>query len=198
MTAVGMLVGAGAATASTKKKAPPPACKLVKAQPGNGNGGSVSDQSLDITSADVASNATTLTSVIRVVKLATGTQDTATPTGREWDMNFTVNGKEATLQVYDGPFGTFASTGQATLDTAKSEIRVNVSLADIASKLNVPIKNKSSILTNFIVTSKSTVEGPAVPGAFGAGTYFQTGQTDRASSPARYLAGSSSCVVVGK
>jgi hypothetical protein len=193
MTVAGMLVGAGAASATTKKKTQPPVCKLVKAQPGG-----VSDQSLDITSADVASNATTLTSVIRVVKLSAGTSDTATPTGREWDMNFTVSGKEVTLQVYDGPFGAVAGTGTPTLDTAKNEVRINVSLADLASKLGVQIKNKSSVLTNFVVTSKSTVEGPAIPGVIGAGTYFQTGQTDRATSPAKYTAGASSCVVVGK
>jgi hypothetical protein len=124
-------VGADAASAATKKpvkKPAPPVCNLVKKAPSG-----LSDQSMDITSADVATNATTLTTVIRVVKLTT--TDTSSPEGRQWEFDFKVDGSSLdVLAVTNGPFGTTTTYnyGTATLDPTKNEIRYSISLADFA------------------------------------------------------------------
>lgn len=193
-TAAAMLVSAGAASATVKKKKPvvKPSCKIVAAKPGG-----VSDQSLDIVYGDVASDAKNLTAVIGVAKLAASGQDSANPLGREWDINFTVDGKPVSLQIYDGEFGVASRMGTATLDTTKNEVRITISLADLATKQNAQVRNKASLITNFVVNTDETIEGPNVPGAFGQGTYYQKGQADRVLSSAKYTAGNPSCVKIG-
>src|SRR4051812_48412561 len=110
LVVVAALIGAGSASAATKKKhrkppPPKPVCHLVGA-----GTASTSDQSLKITSADIATNATSLTFVIRVAKLATG-PDSNAPTGREWQFSFSQDGHQQTLAVDDGPFGTTTTFG---------------------------------------------------------------------------------------
>ena len=192
------LVSAGAASAAVKKKpAPkpaPPVCYLVKA-----DAGGVTDPSLDITSADVATDATRITVVFRVVKLTTGT-DTTSPFGRQWTLAFTIDGHLVSFNIYDGPFGAMASyPGQAPVfDTTKNEIRFTTTLSQLADASATPqIQNKKSVLTAFKASSEETVEGPDVPGALHGGTLFGLQQADAAQSAKSYIAGTPSCVKVG-
>ncbi|MDQ1686364.1 MAG: hypothetical protein QOC82_3101 [Frankiaceae bacterium] len=192
-TAAAMVVSAGMASAAVKKKAPKPSCKIVAAKPGG-----ISDQSLDIVYGDVASDAKNLTAVIGVAKLIASGQDSDNRLGREWDISFTIDGKQVTLQSYDGALASsFAANGTLSFDTKNNQVRVTISLADLANKLNAPVRNKASVITNFVVNTATTIVGPAVPGALRAGTYYQTGQADRVLSSAKYTAGSPSCVKVG-
>jgi len=195
---VAALVIAGAASATVKKKpAPkpvPPVCDLVKT-----TAGGVTDQSLDITSADVATDATRLTTVIRVAKLTTGT-DPNSPAGRQWTLSFTIDGHLVSVNVYDGPFGTMASYPGDTpvLDTTKNEIRFTILLSKLADASATPqVRNHVSVLTAFNVSSNETVEGPDVPGAVHGGTLFRLQQPDAATSTKKYIAGTPSCVKVG-
>jgi len=193
------LVSAGAASATVKKKKPapkpaPPVCYLVKT-----TAGGVTDPSLDITSADVATDATRITVVFRVAKLTTGT-DTTSPFGRQWTLSFTIDGHLVSFNIYDGPFGTMTSyPGQAPVfDTTKNEIRFTTTLSQLANTSATPeIRNKSSVLTAFKVSSEETVEGPDVPGALHGGTLFGLQQADAAQSARSYIAGQPSCVKVG-
>jgi hypothetical protein len=193
------LVTAGAASATVKKKPtpkpPPPVCYLVKT-----TSGGVTDPSLDITSADVASDATRITTVVRVAKLTTGT-DTTSPTGRQWTLSFTIDGHLVSFSIYDGPFGPMTSYpgDKPVFDTTKNEIRFTTTLAQLANASATPeIKNKASVLTAFNASSKETVEGPNLPGGLQGGTLFGLQQADSAQSAAKYIAGQKSCVTVGK
>lgn len=190
------LATAGSAEAATKHKPAPkpkPVCDLVKTAAGG-----VTDQSLDITSADVATNATMLTSVVRVAKLTTGA-DSASPAGRQWTLAFTIDGHLVSVNVYDGPFGTMASyPGTVTLDTVKNEIRFSTKLSDLANASATPqIRNGKSVLTSFQASSNETVEGPNAAPVLRGGTLFGLQQADSASSGAKYIAGTPSCVTVG-
>lgn len=193
------LAAAGAASATTKKKprkpAPKPVCHLVGA-----GTSSPTDDSLKITSADIATNATMLTVVIRVAKLATGA-DPGAPTGRQWELDFTADNRQMSLGVFDGPAGT-ASTygiGTATLDTAKNEIRYSVKLADLASKTSTPmVKNGSTSFANFTAFSALVVQAPSQARAAGFGAYiWPISRADSAQSTKKYTAGYPSCVTVG-
>jgi hypothetical protein len=195
------LVSAGAASATVKKKPKPKpkplptSCKLV-----NTASGGVTDQSLDITSADVATDATRITVVFRVAKLTAGT-DTSSPLGRQWTLSFTIDGHLVSFNIYDGPFGAMASypsSTQPVFDTTKNEIRFTTTLKQLADASATPeIRNKGSVLTAFNVFSNETVEGPNVPGAIRGGTLFGLQQADSASSSKKYIAGYPSCVKVG-
>jgi hypothetical protein len=109
------------------------------------------EDSLDLVSADVASNAKTLTAVIRVNKLS----DAATsPAGRSYDLNFTIPGAPNALYIravlatgsaptyeagYKMPVGaeginpttlaTKLADGTGTADTKKNEIRIHVPIS---------------------------------------------------------------------
>ena len=193
------LAAAGAASATMKKKprkpAPKPVCHLVGA-----GTSSPTDDSLKITSADIATNATTLTIVVRVNKLATGT-DAQAPTGRQWEFDFTADNRQMTLGVFDGPAGTATTygIGTATLDTAKNEIRYSVSLADLANKTSTPkVKNGSTNFANFVAFTQLVVQAPAAARTAGFGPYFWPIESaDRAQGTTRYTAGYPSCVKVG-
>ena len=193
------LVTAGAASATVKKKKPapkpvPPVCDLVKT-----TSGGVTDSSLDNPSADVATDATRITTVIRVAKLTTGT-DTTSPFGRQWTLSFTIDGHLVSFNIYDGPFGHMTSyPGQPPVfDTTKNEIRFTTTLSQLANASGTPeIRNKASVLTAFNASAEESVEGPNVPGAVRGGTLFGLQQTDAASSAKKYVAGTPSCVKVG-
>jgi hypothetical protein len=201
---VATLVTAGAASATTKKKPrkPPPPPKPVCHLVGAGTG-TTTDQSLKITSADLASNASTLTVVVRVAKLTTGTDPNA-PTGRQWELDFTADGHQQSLGIYDGPSGTTTTygVGTATLDTTKNEVRFSISLKDLSAATSTPtVKNGSTSFSNFAAFTALVVQSP--PGSHTAGfgpSLWPLENADRAvsSSKTKYTAGYPSCVAVGK
>ena len=192
------LVSAGTASATVKKKAAPkpkPVCGLVTS-PTDPNS---SDSNLDITSADVATNATMLTTAIRVASLAAW-PDTKSPLGRQWTISFTIDGHLATVTVTDGPFGVTSSypAKSVTLDTAAKEIRFSIPLNTLSDASATPaVRNGKSIITKFSVSTNETVQGPDASPVLKGGTYFGLRLVDTAVSGKKYLAGTPSCLKVG-
>lgn len=175
---------ADSAARRPKPKPPKPACNLVLDV-----GGDASDSSLDVVSADVATNATTLTWVIRPRQL-TSSPDTQSPTGRAWQLSFVVGAKQVTLGVTDGPFGPqelIAYEGKISVDPSRNEVRYSVLL----KSLTVPIVNGSSVLTGLTTLTESVVQKPSPLG------YTGLLHADNAAGSRSYLAGFPSCVAVG-
>ena len=171
-----------------KPKPPPPVCLLVKDAPndatGNGTGlaETPNDPNLDILTADVASNATTLTSVIRLSAVdGTGSNS---PLGRDYLVSFMAKGTVVELVASVGAAGNSwaAAKGTGTVDTAKKEVRMHVPLA----ALPVPVK-AGDVLSQIKVTSWRSV-GPGVR---------RIGLVDTGIAIANYPLGARSCVTVG-
>lgn len=163
------------------------------------------DPSLDITSADVATNKTMLTAVIRVAKLSTGFDATA-PFGRMWSLLMAVPGASAGQVVVsgeDGPFGVRDAQGlggKVTLDTKTNSILVTEKLSTLASSFKAHIVYRKTRLTQLYASAGAVVEEPDAGGL--SNLDFQEvgghdGAPNSGSSPASYLAGAPSCVKVG-
>ncbi|MDQ1689289.1 MAG: hypothetical protein QOK42_2264 [Frankiaceae bacterium] len=200
---------APAATAMAAAKPAPkvkPMCKQVTDDAGDpyivrqAPSQTAPDDALDVLSADVATNATTMTVAIRVKKLAAF--PTTSPAGGTYQMTFNVGNEEATYYalVSSGPnglyseFGTRAALPAVTsvptvlgtptpvLDLAKNEVRLSFPLSLFGSvKL---VKGKTKI---------APIETTAGRGNHGRGVF-----ADDAVGGKNYVAGSASCLVVGK
>jgi hypothetical protein len=188
------LVVAGTAGAVTKPK---PVCNLVKDAAGDASVQPPlpSDDSLDIVSADVASNAKNVTAVLRLKSL--GATSPYSVTGRNYYMQFDAPGaanpiyfsaeSDATgtsyhwgdLETANG-LGTYTTKGDATgvTDVAKNEIRMTVSVRDLADLGKTKPGNKLSSLH----ASTTAVLGVLVA------------DVDTADGSKSYVAGSPSCV----
>jgi len=190
------------ATGTTKVKR---ACHLVTdatddaKTPANAN-----DPSLDITSADIATNKKSMTAVIRVAKL-TSSADSQAPLGRSWQIKMAVPGANAgqlILAVTDGPFGPRDGDGlggTVKLDPATNSISVTESLKVLATAFHAHIAFGKTRLTQFFAQSAAAVQEPAVEHL--STLDYPAGAKDNAPSfavsPATYVAGAPSCVKVG-
>lgn len=196
------VVGAGAATA-----APKPVCNLLTDPAGDANGsfiadgisGAPSEDAVDIVSADIASSKKLVTTVLRVKKLSTSSL--TAPGGLHWKFFFTVGDSQAYTQAVapaggsvsftygtiDDATGTSTSLGEAVgvLDTKKSEIRITVP----ASALPETPKPGAKI-------AELAPNAGRFFGNDNAVTFSDS--TDSATSDKTYVAGSASCVAVGK
>ena len=191
------LVVAGAAGAVTKPK---PVCNLVKDDAGDASVQPPlpSDDSLDIVSGDVASNAKSVTAVLRLKSL--GATSPYSVTGRNYYMQFDVPGaanpvyfsaeSDATGTAYHwgdlettNGLPTYTPKGDATgvTDVAKNEIRITVSVSDLAALGKTKPGNKLSALH----ASTTAVLGVLVA------------DVDTADGTKAYLAGAPSCVKPG-
>jgi hypothetical protein len=213
--AASMAVAGGAASAAPKKPKPkvePPVCNLVVDEKGDdGNEVFRHSDSLDIVGADIASDAKSVTAVIRVAKYL-ATDSNAAPTGRAWSMEFSVPDAETPLWlgVQVTPTGTLFRHGwvdgtirrnlgpaEGVIDEAKGELRVTAPVgiwAETGPKGTVPTKGGT-------VKAGSKVTGLAAAsynfiGAAAAGGSLQPGDTAEGSKS--YTAGAPSCVAVGK
>lgn len=183
------------------------ACNQVTDRDGDASDVAGTNESLDIVSADLGSDATTVTAVIRV-KTLLETSPT-TPQTRNYYLLFSTNKPSARmflnvtmyqggvarygwgtigpvdplglLTLYDDGFGV---VHQATgfLDVEKNEIHVSALVSDLSAKGGVAPGAKLSKLE--------------------AATFYQLGffifEADNALSAADYVAGSPSCVTPGK
>jgi len=198
--------GVAAEAAPKKQKPKPPVCNLVTDAKGDADDISAAEDvgpnspALDILSADIATDATNITAVLRVDKLTKN--DSTSPLGNAWYVYFSGNGPELYLSGVLTPTGesfsagyvdtTRMSLGAATgvFDTDKSEIRVTAPLAIFAPQ--AVIKPGSKLSTLNALTQRYV-------GAAAAG--FSRGVTlsaDTAEGGKSYVAGSRSCVAVGK
>lgn len=228
---VAALVVAGSAEAATKKPVkkhvapkPKPVCDLVTDKPGDANGiqlglasqeptenAGPSDDVMDILSADVAANPTTITGVVRLKKLAA--TDTSAPSGINWSINFTIGGVPFSLQAYADPTGAVSYTGSyvdpklggqlyagnlnGTFDTKKSEIHISIPTDTIAKQ--------AAVTNGTLVTAINAAAGPEVlvpeaTGALGGGALLtdNPNTVDQTANGKDYKVGTLSCVTPGK
>jgi hypothetical protein len=174
--------------ANTAKKRVKPVCKLVTDGSGDakGTGTAVatpsSDANLDIISADVATNVTTLTGVVRVSKLATN--DSMAPTGWQYMVTFGVGDTTTSINAVFGPGGTSWNGGKGTgkIIAKKKEIHISVPL----SQLSVPI-TPGTVITGIGARTYRV----------GGSDQVALGLVDTADTSKTYLAGAKSCVKPG-
>jgi hypothetical protein len=183
-----------------------PSCNLVTDAAGDANGsfiqegipGVPSEDAVDIVSGDVATKGKTLTTVLRVKKLAVSSP--TAPGGLHWKFFFNVGDTqiftqavaptggptEFTFGTIDPTAGTSTSLGDASgvLDTAKNEIRISVPISAL------PESPKPG--------SKINTLAPNAGRFFGTPALTFSDSTDVATSEKTYTAGAPSCVAVGK
>ena len=125
-----------------------PACNLVTDPGGDAKGApwsaaTGSDPNMDIRSADIATNSSSMVVVWRMSGVASGTSDKSWPFGAALKFGFTVSGLNTWLQVNLSPVGNAwyvgptkgGSTGLITVDTAHKLVRLNVPLSVLPKKV---------------------------------------------------------------
>jgi hypothetical protein len=197
------VLSAGAAVAAPKVA---PSCNLMVDDKGDAQflGAAPNDPNLDIVSADIASDAKTVTAVLRLAAFAA--PDPQSPLGSGYYVLFSAAGSDfpiffnmqttpdvtsfrwGDLEKLATGNGSYVKKGDATgvVDTAKGEIRISVPVADIKGVAKVTPGSK---------LSNVTAESTAVLGTSATGGLVST--VDDAASTKAYIAGSPSCVKPG-
>jgi hypothetical protein len=165
----------------------------------------VNQPELDIVSADVASDARSVTTVVRVQRLGTALEAPGRRNQYRFSFHFGGYGDVITY-AYRGIDGekfhvTVPTEGQertkillpatGAFDVSRNEVRVTIPLAQARGNR---IPRKTTYFTN--LSAESFRGAGPVAGPVG-GVGVATGM-DQASTKARYLAGSPSCVRVGR
>ena len=179
-----LLLGVAAVDAAPRPK-PKPVCNLIVDAKGDAVAPAApmpNDPNLDILSADIATNATTLTAVLRIADLS-GKGDTS-PTGRAYTFVFTARGHVVSVEGIVGPSGvTWAGgKGSGTIDSKKNEVRVHIPLSTL------PVQVKAGDKLNGL---------KAHTWRWVHGTRVVIGNVDTGVTNTAYTAGAPSCVKVG-
>jgi hypothetical protein len=204
LAAVLALAGAGLAHAAAPVA---PSCNLLVDDKGDAQflGAVPNDANLDITSADVASDAKTITAVLRLAAYAD--TDPQSPLGRGYYVLFNAPGLDFPIyfnmqitpdltrfawgdrETLATGNGSYVKKGDATgvIDAAKGEIRISVPVSDVKGIAKVAPGAKLSSLT---------ANATAVLGTSATGGLVST--VDDAASSKTYTMGTPSCVVPGK
>jgi hypothetical protein len=199
-----LAVATGVAGAAPKVK---PVCNLLTDPAGDANGtflqegvaGAPSEDAVDIVSGDIATQGKTLTTVLRVKKLAVSSP--TAPGGLHWKFFFNVGDTKIYTQAVaaaggtptfafgtiDSATGTSKSLGAASgvLDLAKSEVRVSVPVSAL------PERPKAGTLIGTLAPNAGRFVGNDNVGTF-------SDSTDVATSDSTYKVNAPSCVAVGK
>lgn len=193
------VLAGGAALAAPAK----PVCNLISdtkgdAYPTTAMPAGPSDETLDIVTADIASNKKTLTAVIRLSKVAA--QSSTAPNGYNMVFNFTAPGAtnplylryfsgndalEASFQYgYDDSVNGLTSLGDAdgVVDTTKNEIRISAPLNGFSAQASIKPGQK---LGDLVVQATRDL-------------LVLLPYADIAEGGAAYTVGAPSCVVPGK
>lgn len=180
-----------AATKAKPKPKPKPVCHLLPAASGTNKS---ADPNMNITSGDIATNATTLTWTIRLTSASTS-MDNNSPTGIEWTYYFNVSGQIVTLSMVAGPFGVQDASGlSAKVSVANNAVVYTVPLASLAKPpYSLTIVNNKTVLAQMKGTAEQAIEFPAQSGE----RPIPFGNTYSTTSTATYRAGTPSCLVVG-
>lgn len=191
VVAVGCVLACAIAPLASARARPkvPPVCKLVTDPVDRSD-----SPSIDIVSADVATNAKSLTWVVRVTNLS-APADAKTAMGRSWSFVFKVGGKQITTKVLSGTFGLRDGSGNGAtvkLDPARNEVRYTVPLASLKQNYGVTIV-PGTLLREFASTSEGVLQLPAEAAL---DTPLPDGDTTDVSRRT-YAAGKRSCVTVG-
>jgi len=202
--------------AGSASAAPP--CKIITDAEGDAVAGAgPSDDAVDIVSADVASDAKTLTAVIRVKKISN--PNPTSPLGQSYFLLFSAAGAENQLFVsagvyptgnqfsygYQGvdpllPLNTSYTLGQGTgtVDMDKNELRISVPLEAFKdrAKLKPGVKLSGLVAEGRKVFGQRVVPSQNVgPARAPLGGLTLTADTAEGKS---YVLGAKSCVAVGK
>lgn len=208
MTALILVAGlamSGVADAATKhkpSKPKPPPCHILT-DPANDSGpmsgvagAPLYDPSLDIISADVATNATMITAVVRVKQLTQS--DSSWPLGRQWEFDFTTStGHFYGFIAYDGPLGQKVSAGHLNMSLKDNSIYFSAKLSDLPFALP-----KGTTLGTLQAYTRATFQLPpagpegVIPQAFVA-PGWSTEDNAAAPATAKYSVGAATCVKVG-
>jgi len=197
----------GAAQAAPKRKPKPapvaPVCHLILDDKGDATGGVIAPGNVpawDIISGDVATDAKTLTTVIRVDKLSKSSNED--PLGSQWRFDFLVGDKHLYTQASSTPFGdkfgfgytdttshgVAAAGATGVFDLEKSEVRISVPLSGVESQ--------AKITPGTALTGLAAQAGDYINTAGGSPSLSNS--ADAATGAKPYRAGDASCVVVGK
>jgi hypothetical protein len=224
--AVALTVGAAVvlalpASAVTRPKVKP-VCKLVvdgtqdtfafRSQDAQGAYGPQED-GFDIVSGDVASNAKTLTGVLRVKKLSTTVG--SAPNGIDFRVNFALPGQDPTVENFflnaridsDGSQHFFAGhitrtapnvsttvklgDGTGKFDAAKNEVRISVPLAAVKQG-SYALKNGMKLFLSGLDQTASRVVVVNPTSDIATATFADVANSDKV-----YVAGAPSCVTPG-
>lgn len=206
-TALAASLVAGVALAGGASAAPKPVCNLMTDPKGDASFLDTvpNDPSLDIVSADVATDAKTLTGVLRVDRFSAVSP--TSPLGRGYYVLF--NAPKAEFPIYlnvqitpdltrfawgtretlASGNGSFVRQGDATgvVDAGSNELRISVPLADVAAVTKLSPGTKLTALT----AQTTSVIGTSASGGLVA-------TIDDAAGSKAYVTGTKSCVVPGK
>jgi hypothetical protein len=206
--ALAVAVVSAAAWATPSFAATPQSCKLITDSVGDAQDQpyttppSPNQPDLDIVSGDVASDQTSVTTVIRVAHLGTMLESPGTDNQFQFTFRVGKDSRAVTTYAYRGVdaekfFVGIASEGSSTneplsratgvFDVVNNEVRVTVPLTEAA---HGRIIRRDTRLTHL---GASTWRGYGLESAY---TSIATG-LDTASSSKSYLVGSPSCVAVG-
>jgi hypothetical protein len=194
----------------------PRSCRVVTDAAGDENvWGLTGDGDLDVVSADIATNATYLTAVVRTATLRD--VDTDSPTGRAYYVELWIGGTGFGVFGATSPDGTGGYVAKVTgrpggtsttsrmiglpnvrLDVARREVRMTVPLAVFTPVLRI---TKGMVLSNVMVSS-SRYAGPAsdrhtTPDGSAALAGGIALEIDATAHNGRYVAGTPSCVTPG-
>lgn len=202
--ASGLAAGADAAVKKPKPKPVPPVCNLVTDAPGDANGATrQKDDTLDVVSADAASDLNSFTGVIRLTASPEGADNNA-PLGRSYYLLWNAPGAanqlylNALIPLSGAPTytwgelvpgtgaGSYTKAGDATGFIAGKEIHITVPIKDLAAKMT----NKAgTAITSLTVSTTYRIGAPVGPGV--------VSEADNATGKG-YTLGAKSCVTPGK
>lgn len=207
LAVVASLVAAGSAGAATRTRPKPkPVCNLLVDDKADAEflGLAPNDPNVDITSADIASDAKTITAVLRLASFSE--TDVQAPLGRGYYVQFTAPGSEfpiyfnfqitpdlkrfawGTQEVLATGNGSYVKQGDATgvLDAAKGEIRISVPVSAVGAVASV----KPGVKLTNLEASSTVVLGTSATGGL-------VSTVDDATGSKAYVAGYPSCVKPG-
>lgn len=197
------LTAAGAASAASRPKPKPvkPVCNIVtdvkddaELLPG------LAESSMDIVSADLASNAKMVTAVVRVNDLAAASATTLL--GRTFYLRFTAPGGELPIFLsytkdltgesfswgtLDGSLYSQVGDAQGIVDTVRNEVRLSVATSVLS---DVGTVKPGSKFTDIYVETDALIGAPMLGGLLQ--------RVDEATGSKPYIAGAPSCVIPGK
>jgi hypothetical protein len=182
--AAAVLVSAAGTVAEAAPKAPPKLCNLVTDAGGDVLTG---NKTLDVVGGDIATNAKTVTAVIRFAKLSQ--QDLTSPTGRFYEFTFSYDGRGQSLSVTLDALGTptWTQGGTGVIDLAKNEIRMHLPVDNLIGR---PVLKPNAPLADLLI--RTDLGNPAVPFP---SSFLLAGDTAKGTKA--YPVNAPSCVKVG-
>lgn len=172
----------GPASAATKKKAPlpPPSCNLITDDAGDGKGmsGTVTSDTLDVLSGDLATGKTELVAVLRVKSNAH--KDTYHYGGYKWRMGATAAGQRWAFQANNDAFGNIRasmSVGDVGVPLAGFEVGPNNTFIWRAKRSEIAALAKPNLVWTDFAANTAWLDFPADYTALSKKKYADKGRS---------------------